>query len=609
MKKGSDYDYFGLDKDVGEFCWKMINKPTGSRSTFFLEDFMENASNDDQISVLKLLTVYIRNQTVDQSLVSGNLKYANSVLTNILLRHVTSLEEIYVDGRHFITYIYDHYYPYVNMAIAFFIIPVMIKRIELNFLSPAFTDDYCNDNDILQKTIIDHLKESTDDDPNIKAALECLVDHSGHGAAFLIAKMNSFQQSSNFYQELAFMMDFPPFLQVMSNQPDFNVELAIAMHANQCLFNHHGLDDAINLENGHFSHSVGRINLEGIGTLLNLSDNIKSKDLTSFLSSLKYLSHTRNPKQYALMKEQLIILLEKNVTICQHQLKKMPPTWRKDILDIYQQPRWTRLNPLIKRYYSYYLKIPEGVDFDTTMISIKKTLIDSDAVDEFVNRYKESNKNYYLTNSRTPIDILESNSCSNELVIITTEHSNGDDILLYPTDSIFHIREGNKIYLFDKDTFPTLLESGSNFYTRSPLPYPDKCRLRNKIDNWFSLEKEMKIIPITEFLNELLNGRKLLKSCECMRSNPIEKIHHKLDIFDITYEQLENCILEDIEFKLAIVGFDMHKIESTIEGTDRIIFFNRLVRLIKTSNLEDRIKIILFTANIIKLQFRQIHIM
>jgi hypothetical protein len=487
----------------------------------------------------------------------------------------------------------------------------MIKGVKLTFSGNCYSDDYCIENDIEQCSLIEYMQSAPKSSEDSRRALDCLVEYQDRAAPLLIAHMNDGRFMRNNYHELAIMMDFPAFLQYGSGDPRFDNCLAISMHSNSVIFSSYKIEEYIR----YFGNSISKVNLEIIELLSIENDTFDTKDITGFLHVFKYFSSLDNTIKLRL-KKCLINLLKKDIRLCKHQFAKIPLEWQTELMDVYSTPRWKFIEDdkrdagLIK-YYEHHLSNVRGKESIINFMNGIRTKLYSDgplpdisekpqSLNVFLEAFKKSNYIYYMDDCLSIDDLLDG---KNNLEYASTNHSNGDDLFMYPRRSVYSFRDGDKIYLFDKSMFVTICEKKHNFYNRKPLPEDVYTTLFGKVKSMTFFEESITFLPIDEFIEESIYGRKLNRYCSCSTYNPTNKLLKKLYLFGIEDMHLSECVIEDVEFKLAMTGYNMGKIHSSFNGTPREVFFDRILLLIKNTILESRMRVVLIISNIIKVQF------
>jgi hypothetical protein len=546
----------------------------------------------------------------------------------MILRYVSlstlSGEILYPDGRHFLLLGWKAYYPYIPMFIIYFLIPCIINGLDLEMpwrsdnasssssdssprLEPsnrsnssstgtltkqhsAETLEQINriregvnspplrastsDQELSPKSSPDRSRSSPEKPKEVASVILKLIEQcplNSPERQSLSELRRVYTSGYNYYcsrlgiqqqkTELAIFLDIPAMLDAPLSEDD--IQKAIFMHSNSIL------KADVNFLPHHFDRAVRCLNYEIAKETQSLADWVKPETLEELIFLCKELKH-------AVCRELLLIVIKKNVTLCGHQLKRLPDAWREQVLQLYTTPRWKNCFEATMDYYRMNLcHTIDDHNFTTKLSQLSEKLSDATVCDAFLKRINDTNRSFYAL-QLCGYDDLEA---IDKLSFVNEHDSDHDDIFDISRNFIFPYRVDNHIYLFDYNYVPSMLETKQNPFTRGSLSAEFLDDMANRHHKYNAMGLGINCSSMTDFVKELVYGRRIETVCGCAsRKNYVTKLARSLRGYGVKPENFETVDLRDSLFKFGLLGIE-HGRPGSIE-----ILSKNLYSLIKKTN-------------------------
>lgn len=509
----------------------------------------------------------------------------------MILRYVSlstlSGEILYPDGRHFLLLGWKAYYPYIPMFIIYFLIPCIISGLDLEMpwrsdntsSSSSDSSPRLETKEYSAETLeqINRIREGVNSpplrtlpsDPELSPSSPSSKQRniSGKPIVSIIAKLieqcplNSPERQSlselrrvytsgyNYYcsrlgiqqqkTELAIFLDIPAMLDAPLSEDD--IQKAIFMHSNSIL------KADVNFLPHHFDRAVRCLNYEIVKETQSLADWVKPETLEELIFLCKELKH-------AVCRELLLIVIKKNVTLCGHQLKRLPDAWREQVLQLYTTPRWKNCFEATMDYYRMNLcHTIDDHNFTTKLSQLAEKLSDATFCDAFLKRINDTNRSFYAL-QLCGYDDLET---IDKLSFVNEHDNDHDDIFDISRNFIFPYRVDNHIYLFDYNYVPSMLETKQNPFTRGSLSAEFLDDMANRHHKYNAMGLGINCSSMTDFVKELVYGRRIETVCGCAsRKNYVTKLARSLRGYGVKLEHFETIELRDALLKLRMIGVE-----------------------------------------------------
>lgn len=469
-------------------------------------------------------------ETLDESVKynkpkSPQLLVSWGVYLSLILRYNPNTN-LYYKNKHFLIVAFEAYKPYIMLYITYFLVTSTIAKTEIeNPYKPG------------SASIIDYLIEQRQNNKDEKKLLRELKRCYTSSPNFYISRVGLKKQK----QELAIFLDMPQILERELNEED--VDKCIYMHSNLILA------DFQNFTTDNFSRAISSLNLSIIKRTSHLSDYVKLPILDEFLRNCKTIQH-------ALCYEILMIVITKNINLCKHNLKKIPQQWRSDVLKVYTMPRWKNYRIQEQRnatlnFYKYHLCYHEDKALIETLENLSLRLENEDKRKAFIENLITMNKSYFVLKVAGYSDFFN----EKKTIFANTETLIGDNIFELSRDFVLPYREGERIYFFDYEQFPFLLEKQENPYNRNKLNESILSEIQELHDKYEKAGLFPYSISMSNFIKELVHGRNVLDDCLCCK-NYRKKLAYVLRDFNVKEESFEWVNLDDIAVKFAMISLD-----------------------------------------------------
>lgn len=589
----------GLSRDQCIKLWKSFERPVCVETNFILNTFLAQADVKETESVLTLFGHFLKGMAESRDSKTPETIASWGIYLSMILRYNPSLD-FYVAGTHFLIHALNAYYPYVTMFTTYFLIPIVHKGINLELpykgssgstspvrarpnldhitrMSPTNAKKFEAKNESHERLrgrvgslprLITNTEDTETDTPQIsvinkimdacplnspeRKLLSELRRLRGSTSAYLMSRLGlKFQK-----QELAILLDDVSLLE--DPLTDDDIQKAIFMHSNKVLAMDDG-GDSIFLPH-HFDRAIQCLNLD-IGKLtFHLSDWVLESTLDELFFMSKELKHAQ-------CLEILKLVVQKNISICSHKLKKLPESWREPLLGLYTTPRWrlSMNNPMAStpghifgatlEYYRVNLCSNEPrEEFLATLESLSSKLRDPEDLENFLTNLKNMNKSHYVISVSSYVDFLS----ENKTVFANIQDTMLNDVFELSRNFVFPCREGNKIFLFDYNTAATIIEKGENIYNRCPIDPHVLDQITKSYQSFNKLGLSTSCFPMTEFLHELIHGRELAEGCTCRSNkNYVKKLTRVLRQYNVKEDSFEVINLADILFKFSLITINL----------------------------------------------------
>jgi hypothetical protein len=624
-----------LNDETRNLLLSIFRRPVSSENIFLLTNLLKTSN---QSTIREIFTVYLK--WLEESIRSKITKppemlASQGIYLCMILRHVSlsalSAELLYPEGRHFMLLGWKAYYPYVPMFIIYFLIPCIVSgldpeapwrcdntsssssdsspRLESNRpSSPSSTTSIltrqhsaetleqinriregvnspplrtsASDSDLSPASVPRNSPQKPKEISSIilKLIEQCPLNSPerqslselrrvyGSGYNYYCSRLGIQQQKT----ELAIFLDVPAMLDAPLSEDD--IQKAIFMHSNAIL------KADVNFLPHHFDRAVRCLNYEIAKETEGLADWVKPESLEELIFLCKELKH-------AVCRELLLIVIKKNVTLCGHQLKRLPEAWREPILQLYTTPRWKYClsNPsndtICEATLDYYrLNLCHNADqanFIAKVAELAEKLSNPITVETFLKRINDTNRSFYALQlcGYDDLETIDKLSFANE------QDSNLNDIFDISRNFIFPYRVDNHIYLFDYNHVPSMLKTKQNPFTRGSLSTELLDEMANRHHKYNAMGLGITCVSMTDFVKELVYGRRIETVCGCAsRKTYVIKLARSLRGYGVKVEHFETVDLRDAIFKVGLLGID-HGRPDSIEK-----FSSNLYRLLKNSD-------------------------
>lgn len=628
----------GLSKDDCLKLGRCFERPVCTETIFILECFLSQATLSECNSAVQLYGLALKKLEESKETRSQELLASLGIYFALFLRRKPDLN-IYIEGEHLLMRGLKAYYPYMAMYLVHFLVPAVMTGVDLQLPylqsssspQPAIQNSEPGVYDVSQgqgfeyrrmrqRQYEDHLRYQVGAPIRISSDHVDSMGNSYHPSSGTlkvpvinklidICSLNSPERKllgeirrvqnvspaellarlglKEERQQLAIFLDDLSLLDGALEEDD--IQTAIFVHSNrimaahvECLLPHH------------FDRAVVCLNYT-VAKLTNVfSDWVSDRALDDFFFFCKELRHA-----YCL--EILKLVVQKNITLCRHRIGKLPEAWRAEIAQIYTTPRWKSIPEASKNgneqddlpwitdsneernasldYYRLYLgSLKPKKEFLASVKKLVETLGTEEARAQFVEKIRISNKSYYLLQVSGYMDF----QLGTQIQFANTQDIMLNDIFELPRNFIFPCLEGDKIFLFDHNNSQSLIKTRQNIYTRQALPPEVLEHITTNYQNYNNLGLSTRVFPMSEFLEELVNGRNIEEQCSCStKKNYTHRLVRLLRQYSVTLESLNFVNLKDILIKLAMISFNLQA-----DSLDSL--WTKLYRSIKTSPEEHR---------------------
>lgn len=383
-------------------------------------------------------------------------------------------------------------------------------------------------------------------------------------------------------QEIAIFLDMPELLDSEFNEED--IQKAIFLHSNNVL------ENDIPFKPHHFNRSIQCLNYNTAKKTSMISDWIHPDIVDEFIFMCREIKH-------AVCLEMLLLVVRKNITLCKHHMKRIPEEWIPTVLEVYLTPRWratkklvdfnsltnhTVSNNIVKtpntspkasksnigngkalpteplistlEYYKINLSSNDNYPKLLNMLDVlSEQLRDEATLNLFIDNLKSMNMSNYIFSVSGYTDFFS----EKKIVFFNDKDSMFNNVFEVARNFIVPYREGERVYLFDYNLFPTLIEKRENPYNRNPLSDEIIDEIISKYQMFNNLGLGKSIVSIPDFIKELIYGREVDSSCAC-RKNYVLKLVRALRHYNIKEESFEFINLSDIVFKFSLISMDFN---------------------------------------------------
>jgi hypothetical protein len=390
--------------------------------------------------------------------------------------------------------------------------------------------------------------------------------------------------------QLALFLDDPTLVDEKLNEDDLTK--AIFLHANrilttcQCSFLPH-----------HFDRAVECMNYEIAKFTFSLADWVTDETLDNLIFLCKTLRHA-----YCL--EILKLVVRKKVTLCTHQIRKLPDEWRATIVSLYTTPRWRHLldqTPVTDEALAEESKRPQEdrdatLDYYRLLFSSLKPrraflnslqtmtakLLDEDSRQAFVEKIKQSNQTYYGLMVSGYTDLLLEVTPT----IVNEQDSYLNNILEIPRNFVIPCLEGTQLFLFDFGMARKLIDTGCNFYNRKRLSPEVMAHVHENYQTYNRLGLSSRIDPISDVLKELVHGRQIEEACACASNKPYsKKLVRLLRSYSVKESSLTVVNMQDLIVKLGMISIHLG-VRGSVKDLNQL--WMEIYRAIKNSDPDQR---------------------
>lgn len=375
--------------------------------------------------------------------------------------------------------------------------------------------------------------------------------------------------------ELAIFLDKPVLLDSPLSEDD--IQKALFMHANTIL-----KADVVFMPH-HFDRAVRCLNYEMLKETEALADWVKAETLDELIFLCKELKHS-------ICREMLLLVIKKNVSLCSHQVKRLPVDWREAVVQAYTTPRWksiqtngtpneTESDATLDYYRTNLCHSGDATAVISTLQDLSTKLANPDTAASFLKRVNDTNRSFYAL-QLCSYDDLET---IDKLTFVNQQDSDLHDVFDISRNFIFPYRVDNHLYLFDYKLVPSMLETRQNPFNRSELSVELLDEMTNRYHKYNGLGLGVGCTTMTDFVHELVHGRKVETVCGCAsKKNYLKKLARLLRVYSIKMEHFETVDLRDAVFKLGLMGIEHGRPDSMQK-----LAFN-LHKLIKKTELANR---------------------
>ena len=348
--------------------------------------------------------------------------------------------------------------------------------------------------------------------------------------------------------ELAIFLDKPILLDAPLSEDD--IQKALFMHSN-CILK----ADVIFMPH-HFDRAVRCLNYEMLKETEPLADWVKAETLNELIFLCKELKHS-------ICREMLLIVIKKNVTLCSHQVKRLPAEWREAVLQAYTAPRWKSIEhdrdndgettATLDYYRTNLCHSGDASAIINTLQDLWVKLSNPDTAAAFLKRVNDTNRSFYAL-QLCSYDDLET---IDKLTFVNQQDSDLHDVFDISRNFIFPYRVDNHLYLFDYKLVPSMLESKQNPFNRSKLSLELLDEMTNRYHKYNGLGLGLGCTTMTDFVQEIVYGRKIEQLCSCASNkNYLKKLARSLRVYSFKMEHFETVDLRDAVFKLGLMGIE-----------------------------------------------------
>lgn len=401
--------------------------------------------------------------------------------------------------------------------------------------------------------------------------------------SFLITRLGMKSEKLQF----ALFLDDPSLVDEVLKDED--LDKAIFLHANRvlttcpCSFMPH-----------HFDRAVQCMNYEIAKFTFPLADWVSDNTLDDLIFLCKTLRHA-----YCL--EILKLVVQKKVTLCIHQIRKLPEEWRMTIISLYTTPRWKHLleptapgeavkakhsreerDATLDYYRLVFSSLKSRKEFLESLQTMALNLTDDEGQKAFVDKIKASNKAYYILMVSGYSDLL----LNINPTIVNEQDSYLNDILEIPRNFVVPCLEGTQLFLFDFAIARKLIDTGSNFYNRNQLSPEVMAHVQENYQTYNRLGLSSRVDPISEVLQELLQGRQVEQTCSCASNKPYsKKLIRLLRSYNVREAALNVVNMQDLIVKLGMISIHLGA-RGTVKDLTQL--WMEIYRAIKNSDPEQR---------------------
>ena len=568
----------------------VFGRPISSETMFMLTNILKTSN---PIAIKEIFTLYLR---VMGEAVRSKIAKPPEMLTSqgihlcVILRYLSfsaAHDGLYVNGRHFLLLAWKAYYPYIPMFIVYFLIPCIVNNLDIEMpwrveeatssssdSSPRMETNSPPRAPIKQYSAEDLLKinlirQAVNSPPLGEEHL--IAPTSPKQITSVIMKLielcplNSPERQSlselrrvytsgyNYYctrlglqqqkAELAIFLDNPLLLDGPLIEDD--IQKALFMHSNTIL-----KADVVFMPH-HFDRAVRCLNYEMVKDIEPLADWVKAETLDELIFLCKETQH-------AICREMLLIVVKKNVTLCAHQIKRLPEGWREAVLQAYTTPRWKSINPAkpdatLDYYRTNLCHSGNSNAVIHTLQDLSVKLANPDTAVAFLKRINDTNRSFYALQLCSYDDI----ETIDKLTFVNQQDSDLHDVFDISRNFIFPYRVDNHLYLFDYKLVPSMLETKQNPFNRSELSIELVDEMTNRYHKYNGLGLGLGCTTMTDFVHELVYGRKVETICGCASNKSyLKKLARALRVYSIRIEMFDSIDLRDALFKLGLMGIE-----------------------------------------------------
>lgn len=476
------------------------------------------------------------------------------IYLSFILRYVPETKIYAKNKLHFIIAVFQVYNPFIRIYITYFLLPCIILGVDMGV----------NESDTSTRSVMDRL------------IAECPVGSLERKMISTVKRLRTASpisiidrlRLSDEKKRLSIFLDDPSLFP--GELDDDDIMTCIFCHSQNIL------SKVNRLRPRHFSRAVACLNLDIVLRSNDCSDYLENEIFDEFLYYCKKLKH-------AVCREILMIVVTKNITLCEHRIAKIPSNWIEDVMSVYSTPRWksSKSNATIQ-FYSESLGTENAKEFMTSICEDPEF-----DIKELCSKVTDYNKTYYIVASGSYTDFISDVDVS----IVNHESLVLDDVFEIPVRFVMYYREDSNVFLFAYPSWSNIVRKGLNPYTRKPIRDEFLSEMERRLEKYRSMGFSPMYERMEPLLTEIINGRQPVKHCSCRKDYRV-KLLRELKAYSVSDSSLDLINIEDIKIKLFSIGL-------VLKSECRKELFEHLYKAIKSSNPKSREKMRQAIANYI----------